>query len=200
MRQRIQILAVVLGLLTLIACGSSTTTTKPAATAAPSGSSPAKISVTDPWARAAAMTGASTSGATGTMTNTAAMSGTMPMTNTTAMSSTMPMTTTASGGTSAAYLTITNSGGTADALIKAESDVATSVELHTMTMTNNVMMMTPVEKIEVPANGKVELKSGSFHVMLIGLRHDLKEGEVVKLTLTFQNAGKIQVEAPVRKP
>jgi len=67
-------------------------------------------------------------------------------------------------------------------------------------MTNNVMMMTPVEKIEVPANGKVELKSGSFHVMLIGLRHDLKEGEVVKLTLTFQNAGKIQVEAPVRKP
>ena len=199
MRQRIQILAVVLGLLTLIACGSSTTT-KPAATAAPSGSSPAKISVTDPWARAAAMTGASTSGATGTMTNTAAMSGTMPMTNTTAMSSTMPMTTTASGGTSAAYLTITNSGGTADALIKAESDVANSVELHTMTMVDNVMKMTPVEKIEVPANGKVELKSGSFHVMLIGLRHDLKEGEVVKLTLTFQNAGKIQVEAPVRKP
>ncbi len=213
MRQRIQILAIALGLLTLIACSSSTTT--PAATTAPSGSNPAKISVTDPWARAAAMTGASTSGATGTMTNTAAMSGTMPMSNTAAMSGTMPMSNTAamsgtmpmadaaaaaSGGTSAAYLTITNSGSTADALIKAESDVANSVELHTMTMTDNVMKMTPVEKIEVPANGKVELKSGSFHVMLIGLRHDLKEGDVVKLTLTFQNAGKIQVEAPVRKP
>ena len=201
MRQRIQILAIALGLLTLIACSSSTTT--PAATTAPSGSNPAKISVTDPWARAAAMTGASTSGATGTMTNTAAMSGTMPMSNTAAMSGTMPMAdaaAAASGGTSAAYLTITNSGSTADALIKAESDVANSVELHTMTMTDNVMKMTPVEKIEVPANGKVELKSGSFHVMLIGLRHDLKEGDVVKLTLTFQNAGKIQVEAPVRKP
>jgi copper(I)-binding protein len=36
--------------------------------------------------------------------------------------------------------------------------------------------------------------------MLIGLRHDLKEGEVVKITLTFQNSGKIEVEAPVRKP
>ncbi|MEI6778988.1 MAG: hypothetical protein WCK70_18970, partial [Chloroflexales bacterium] len=66
MRQRIRIIAITLGLLTLIACSSSTTT--PAATTAPSGSSPAKISVTDPWARAAAMTGASTSGATGTMT------------------------------------------------------------------------------------------------------------------------------------
>ena len=214
MRQRIQILAIALGLLTLIACGSSTSTTKPAATDAPSGgASPAKLSISDPWARAAAMTGASTSGAantgqTGTMTNTAAMSGTMPMSGTTtmsgtaAMSGTTTMTNTAamSGGTSAAYLTITNSGGTADALIKAESDVANSVELHTMTMVDGVMKMTPVEKIEVPANGKAELKPGSFHVMLIGLRHDLKEGDVVKLTLTFQTSGKIEVEAPVRKP
>jgi copper(I)-binding protein len=36
--------------------------------------------------------------------------------------------------------------------------------------------------------------------MLIGLRRELKEGDVVKLTLTFQSAGKIEVEAPVRKP
>jgi copper(I)-binding protein len=174
MRWRIQILSIVLGLLILAACGSS----------------PAKLSVTDPWARAAAMTGASTSGGT-TMTNTAAMTGTMVMPDSAEAES---------GGTSAAYLTITNSGGTADALVKVESDVANSVELHTMTMANNVMMMSPVDKIDVPANGKAELKPGGFHVMLIGLKHDLKEGDVVKLTLTFQNAGKIEVEAPVRKP
>jgi copper(I)-binding protein len=140
------------------------------------------------------MTGASASGGTdmsqsGTMTNTATMSGTMTM-----------GAAAESGGTSAAYLTIANSGGTADALLKAESDVANTVELHTMTMENNVMKMFPVEKIDIPANGKAELKPGGFHVMLIGLRHDLKEGEVVKLTLTFQNSGKIEVEAPVRKP
>jgi copper(I)-binding protein len=178
MRQRIQILGVVLGLFLLVACGPS----------------PAKLSVADPWARAAAMTGASASGG-------ADMSQSGTMTNTATMSDTMTMGAAAeSGGTSAAYLTITNGGGTADALLKAESDVANSVELHTMTMTNNVMTMSPVDKIDVPANGKAELKPGSFHVMLIGLKHDLKEGDVVKLTLTFQNAGKIEVNAPVHKP
>jgi copper(I)-binding protein len=180
MYQRTHLLGVILGLLLLAACGTS----------------PAKLSVSDPWARAAAMTGASTSGETaigqsGTMTDTTTMSGTMEMADAAAA---------ASGGTSAAYLTITNSGGTADALVKAASDVADAVELHTMTMKDNVMTMSPVEKIDIPANGKAELKPGGFHVMLIGLRHELKEGDVVKLTLTFQSAGTIEVEAPVRKP
>jgi hypothetical protein len=140
------------------------------------------------------MTGAATSGEasmgqSGTMTDTATMSGTMEMAD---------MAAAASGGTSASYLTITNSGGTADALIKAASDVADTVELHTMTMENNVMRMSPVEKIDIPANGTAELKPGGLHVMLIGLRQDLKDGDVVKLTLTFQNSGTIEVEAPVR--
>ncbi len=179
MRQRIQILAIVLGLLLLAACGPS----------------PAKLTVNEPWARAAAMTGASASGEmnmdhSGTMTNTAEMSGTMAMGEGSM----------ASGGTSAAYMQIANAGGSADALIKAESDVADTVELHTMVMEGDVMKMSPVEKIDIPANGQAELKPGGFHVMLIGLRHDLKEGEVVKITLTFQNSGPIQVEAPVRKP
>ncbi|MEI7770598.1 MAG: copper chaperone PCu(A)C [Chloroflexales bacterium] len=174
MRKRIHMLGAVLCLLVLAACGASPA--KPAAS--DSASSTKLISIADPWARAAAMTGASASGATAT--SGAAMAD--------------------SGGTSAAYLTITNSGSTADALLKAESDVANSVELHTMTMVDNVMKMTPVEKIDIPASGKAELKPGGFHVMLIGLRHDLKEGDVVKLTLTFQTAGKVEVEAPVRKP
>jgi copper(I)-binding protein len=179
MHQRTRLLGALLGLLMLAACGPS----------------PAKLSVSDPWARAAAMTGASASGGapmsqSDTMTDTAAMSGTMEMADAAA----------ASGGTSAAYLTISNGGGTADALIKVASDVADSVELHTMTMKDNVMTMSPVAQIDIPANGKAELKPGGFHVMLIGLRQELKEGDVVKLTLTFQNAGTVAVEAPVRKP
>jgi copper(I)-binding protein len=143
------------------------------------------------------MTGASAAGDAG-MANSAAITGTAEMSGTAAMGDGAMAA--ASGGTSAAYLVIKNSGGTADALIKAESDVADSVELHTMVMEGDVMKMSPVEKIDIPANGAAELKPGGFHVMLIGLRHDLKEGEVVKLTLTFQNSGPIQVEAPVRKP
>jgi len=207
MRQRIQILGLVLGIMLLAACGSSpaspTSPTSPASAANPtapaSATSPAgaatTISIKDPWARAAAMTGASASGGMNmgpTTTGTMTMPGTMQPGDSDSH--------TASGGTSAAYLVIANSGSSADNLIKAESDVADSVELHTMTMQDNVMKMTPVEKIEVPAGGSVELKPGSFHVMLIGLRHELKEGDVVKLTLTFEKAGTIQVEAPVRKP
>ncbi|NNJ09189.1 copper chaperone PCu(A)C [Chloroflexales bacterium ZM16-3] len=180
-----QILGIMLGIMLLAACGPS----------------PAKLSINEPWARAAAMTGASASG--GNMGNSGTMSGTTGMGNSGAMSGTMDMggtDTAPSGGTSAAYMVIANTGGTADALIKAESDVADSVELHTMTMQDNVMKMTPVEKIDIPANGQAELKPGSFHVMLIGLRHDLNDGDIVKLTLTFQNSGTMQVEAPVRKP
>lgn len=176
-----QILGIVLGILLLAACGSS----------------PAKININEPWARAAAMTGASASGGMNmgqseAMTNTAEMSGTMAMGESQGH--------TASGGTSAAYMVIQNSGGTADALIKAESDVADTVELHTMTMENNVMKMTPVEKIDIPASGQAELKPGGFHVMLIGLRQDLNEGDMVKIKLTFQGSGTMEVEAPVRKP
>lgn len=173
MRQHIYLIGIVFGALLLAACGSSA----------------AAISVRDPWARAAAMTGASTTGAA-PEAHTGTMSGTM----------TMGAEAAPGGGTSAAYLTISNAGGSADALIGAASDVADTVELHTMTMEGDVMRMSPVEKVDIPANGTVELKPGGLHVMLIGLRRDLVDGEVVKLTLTFQNAGAVEVEAPVRRP
>lgn len=202
MPKHIHILGIVAGLLLIAACSASpattTNSTSPAAslTSAPNSTSPVDaidISISDPWARAAAMTGAS---ASGEMSQSETASGTAVMTSTMEMGNDHAT----SGGTSAAYMEITNSGSTADALIKAESDVADSVELHTMTMEGDVMKMTPVEKVDIPANGSATLKPGSFHIMLIGLRHDLKEGEAVTLTLTFQNAGTIQVEAPVRKP
>jgi hypothetical protein len=67
-------------------------------------------------------------------------------------------------------------------------------------MKDNVMSMSPVEAIEVPANGQVELKPGGYHVMLVGLKQDLKVGDIVKLTLVFEKAGRIDVEAEVKNP
>jgi len=60
--------------------------------------------------------------------------------------------------------------------------------------------MHPVDSIEVPANGQVDLKPGGLHIMLIGLTGDLVAGEKIPLTLEFENAGKIQVEAEIRAP
>jgi copper(I)-binding protein len=102
------------------------------------------------------------------------------------------------GSLSAAYMTINNSGE-ADKLIAAKGDVAQNIELHTMEMKDGVMEMRMVEGgIDIPANGSVELKPGGLHVMLIGLNRDLKNGDQVKLTLEFEKAGSVEVQAEVR--
>jgi copper(I)-binding protein len=104
------------------------------------------------------------------------------------------------GGNGAAYMIINNTGGAADKLLKAQSDVASSVELHQTVMKNNVMEMQPVEAIDIPANGQFELKPGEYHIMLIGLKKDLTVGEKVKINLVFEKASSISVNAEVRKP
>jgi hypothetical protein len=101
---------------------------------------------------------------------------------------------------SAAYMIIRNPGGTPDRLIKAESDAANIVELHTSEMKDGVMSMSQVEAIEAPANGEVTLEPGGFHVMLIDVTKELKVGDTVNLTLTFENAGEMDVQATVREP
>jgi len=97
----------------------------------------------------------------------------------------------------AAYLVIQNNGA-ADKLLSVTSDIVQTIELHESMMSGNMMQMSPVPNIEVPANGKVELKPGGFHLMLIGLTRPLKVGDKVQLTLNFEKAGKIPVTADVR--
>ena len=104
----------------------------------------------------------------------------------------------AASSNSAIYMTIRNTGSAADRLVKAESDVAKSVELHTASMVNGVMQMRPVDAIDVPAGGSVALQPGGFHVMLVGLTRDLKAGATVRITLRFEKAGAIALDAPVR--
>lgn len=158
--------------LLLAACGTPTPTT-----------SVAPIRVIEPWARAMA-SGAPAMGH-GEQNATAAP----------AMGQGGEM----AGANSAIYMRIDNSGP-ADRLISAASDVADAVEIHETTMEDNVMRMRPVTAIELPANGSVELKPGSLHVMLLGLRRDLKPGETISMTLTFEQAGELSVTVPVREP
>jgi periplasmic copper chaperone A len=106
----------------------------------------------------------------------------------------------AATGNSAAYMILRNGGDAADRLVKVESDVADAVELHKSTMDGSMMKMEPVQSIEIPAKGQAELKPGDLHVMLIGLKRELKPGEKIKLKLQFEEAGAQEVEAIVRKP
>lgn len=98
----------------------------------------------------------------------------------------------------AAYLVIHNNGAADDALIGVTSPAANVVETHeTKDDGTGQMAMMPVESIPVPAGGSVELKPGSYHIMLIELVAPLEAGAVVPLTLTFQSGTVVDVEAIV---
>ena len=105
-----------------------------------------------------------------------------------------------SGSISAAYMVITNNSDQPDRLLRASSEAAHTTELHISEIVDGVMSMHPVESVDVPANGQAELKPGGLHIMLIGLTGDLVAGEKLPLTLEFENAGKVQVEAEIRAP
>ena len=92
------------------------------------------------------------------------------------------------------YITLTNTSSAADRLVGVTSDLAAKAEVHEMAMANGVMTMRQVAGgLPVPANGSVELKPGGFHIMFMGLKRGLKEGETFKATLQFEKAGPVEV-------
>jgi copper(I)-binding protein len=103
-----------------------------------------------------------------------------------------------SAGNGAVYVTIVNHGAGPDALVRAATDAAKIVELHEVVQEGGVMKMRPLPRIEVPASGRLEMKPGGHHIMLLGLTRDLKPGDVVSVTLTFDKGGRMTVDAPVR--
>ncbi len=110
-----------------------------------------------------------------------------------------------SSTTGAAFMTLMNQTDQDDRLIAARSDVAERVELHTHIQdANGVMQMREVEAgFPVPAGGSYMLMRGGDHVMFLGLKQPLVDGESVSLTLTFEKAGDVVVDVPVdltRKP
>jgi periplasmic copper chaperone A len=100
--------------------------------------------------------------------------------------------------TGGAYVTITNKGAEADRLVGASSPAAGKVEVHTMTVVNDVMTMRPAEGgLEIPAGGAVELKPGGFHLMFMQVSQPFQAGGEVPVTLEFERAGKVELVLPV---
>src|SRR5262245_25155120 len=96
------------------------------------------------------------------------------------------------------YMRITNNGSAPDSLIGGSSEVAGRFELHEMTVVDGVMRMRPLAKgLEVKPGETVELKPGSFHIMLMGLKQPLVKGQKVKGTLVFEKVGKVDIEYAV---
>lgn len=100
--------------------------------------------------------------------------------------------------TGGGFLTIVNSGTEADRLIAVESDIAEKVALHESKVdTNGVGSMSHVDGIDLPAGGTVALEHGGYHIMFMGLKDPLTAGQMVKGTLVFEKAGRIEVEFEV---
>jgi copper(I)-binding protein len=94
------------------------------------------------------------------------------------------------------YLTITNNGATPDRLVSVSipATVADHVELHEMATKDGVMTMRAMPKgVAVEPGKTVAFVPGGYHLMLMGLKAPLKEGDRIKAELTFEKAGKVEV-------
>ncbi len=94
------------------------------------------------------------------------------------------------------FLKLKNEGTEADRLVSVASDIADTVEIHEMAMAadGTASMHRLDNGLEIPAGATVELKPGSYHIMFIGLKKPLVEGEKFAGTLTFEKAGTVKVE------
>jgi copper(I)-binding protein len=128
------------------------------------------------------------------------------------------------------FMVVTNDGTTEDALVSASSPTFESIELHETLMmeatpsaamgaegsagaegsmgaesaapmgSGGMVGMQPVDSIPVPVGGSVELKPGSYHLMLFDPTGTVEVGGTVEITLTFESGATVTTQAEIRAP
>lgn len=99
--------------------------------------------------------------------------------------------------TAAYFQAATAAGG--DRLLGAKTPMAERAELHEHVMENGIARMRPVDAVAVAPDAPAVFQPGGYHVMIMGLKGPLKEGETFPLTLTFEKAGDVTVDVMVMK-
>ncbi|GAB3971519.1 copper chaperone PCu(A)C [Actinoallomurus acanthiterrae] len=99
----------------------------------------------------------------------------------------------ASPDVAAAYFTVVNSGDSADELTGVTADVSAQAMMHQ----SAAGTMRMIERIPVPAHGRLTFAPGGYHVMLEHPMRSLRAGDHVRLTLRFRRSAAMTVEAPV---
>ena len=103
------------------------------------------------------------------------------------------------GKNSAAYLSIHNHSPNDDYLIDAKTNIAAMTSIHNHINDKGIMKMRAVKQIVIPGDGSIRLQPGGFHIMLMGLKKPLVEGDKFDLKLVFKNAGNIMCSIIVKK-
>lgn len=97
------------------------------------------------------------------------------------------------------YLSITNNGSVPDRLTGFSSSIADRGEMHEMSTSGGVMRMREIKGLEIKPGETVAFKPGGNHLMFMDIKEPLVEGKPVKVTLTFERAGAVEVEFVVDK-
>ena len=97
------------------------------------------------------------------------------------------------------FVSVENTGSQSDRLLSVATPMAGVAELHEMRVDAGVMRMRDVAALEVRPGEKLQLKPSGYHVMLSELKQPLKVGDRFPLTLTFQNAGAVEVSVWVEE-
>lgn len=105
----------------------------------------------------------------------------------------------AQGENGAIYFVIYNHTGADDELTGISSDAAEAVEMHESRMDGDVLQMRPLKSVPLPANAETTFKPRGLHVMLNGMKKDLKIGAEVEIVLHFKNFEDTKVVVPVRE-
>lgn len=98
----------------------------------------------------------------------------------------------AAGTTGAGFMTLANPDAKADALTAVETPWAGQVQIHESSMAGGVARMQRVDRVEVPAGGRVTFAPGGYHLMFMGLTRALKMGDTLPATLTFASGAKVK--------
>ncbi len=98
----------------------------------------------------------------------------------------------------AVYMDIANQGSADDRLLRLTSVVANTVQLHETHDEHGMMSMRQLPFVDVPAGSAVKAAPGALHIMLLGLKKPLLNGDTFPLTLVFANAGELNVQVRVR--
>lgn len=97
------------------------------------------------------------------------------------------------------FMTLTSPVGTR--LMSASSPVASFGQVHEMRMEGDVMKMHALKDgLEIPAGKTVELKPGSYHVMLMDLKSPLLKDTMIPVTLVFVDSKGVESKTELTVP
>ena len=98
------------------------------------------------------------------------------------------------GATVGAGFMVLKNAGPADRVLGASSPLAGRVEMHVTVREGDVMKMRQVQALELAAGGRLELKPGGAHLMLMNLKGPIRKGDKVPLTLKLEKGGELKLE------